>query len=95
MSNQEQDIIEFIDLINYTLSEEFSKKWSNKYSIKFIEIFKLRLLKSLKEQKPIKINTLYNIYKLNYHYSNEQIINFFNSIDIDLYRPLITGDLKK
>lgn len=87
----EQELIDFIDLINYTLSNKFTEKWEYKFNAKFIEIFKLRLLKAFTESKPIKLKTLYNIYFTKHKYSKEQIINFFESIDIELYSPLIRG----
>ena len=88
------DIVDFIDLINHTLSNEFVEIWRYKYSEKFIKHFQLKLLNSLSNQKPLKITSLYSYLTKKCKYSPAQVDNFFISIDIDIYRPLITGKLK-
>lgn len=88
------DIVDFIDLINHTLSNEFVEIWRHKYSEKFIKHFQLKLLNSLSNQKPLKITSLYSYLTKKCKYSPAQVDNFFTSIDIDIYRPLITGKLK-
>lgn len=88
------DIVDFIDLINDTLSSQFVERWRHKYSEKFIKHFQLKLLESLTKQKPLKINILYTYLTKKCKYSPEQVTNFFDSIDINLYRPFITGRLK-
>lgn len=92
-NNLDIDIVDFIDLINHTLSNEFIEIWRYKYSEKFVKHFQLKLLQSLSNQKPLKITSLYSYLTKKCKYSPEQVSNFFNSIDIDIYRPLITGDL--
>jgi len=89
----EQEMYDFLELINFTLSDKFTTKWEYKYNAKFIEIFKFRILKALHENKPIKLKNLYNIYYVKHKYSKEQILNFFKSIEIDLYFPLVIGDI--
>jgi hypothetical protein len=88
------DIIDFLDLINETLSYSFIEKWRHKYSEKFIKHFQLKILDAMNKQKPIKISILYNYLTKKCKYSGEQVINFFESIDIDIYRPFIYGKLK-
>ncbi len=92
-NNLDIDIVDFIDLINHTLSNEFIEIWRYKYSEKFVKHFQLKLLQSLSNQKPMKITSLYSYLTKKCKYSPEQVSNFFNSIDIDIYRPLITGYL--
>lgn len=87
------DIVDFIDLINDTLSSEFVERWKHKYSERFIKHFQLKLLDSLNKQKPLKINILYTYLTKKCKYAPEQVLNFFDSVDIDLYRPFITGRL--
>ena len=89
------DIIDFLDLINDTLSIGFVNRWRHKYSEKFIKHFQLKILDSLNKQKPIKIEMLFNYLTKKCKYSPEQVINFFNTIDIEIYRPFIFGTLKK
>ena len=88
------EIIDFIDLINHTLSSDFIELWRYKYSEKFIKHFQVKLLQALSNQKPLKITSLYSYLTKKCKYSNEQVENFFVSINIDLYRPLISGNLK-
>ena len=94
-NNLDIEIIDFLDLINETLSYSFVEKWRHKYSEKFIKHFQLKLLDSLNKQKPIKIEMLFNYLTKKCKYSPEQVINFFNTIEIDIYRPFIFGTLKK
>jgi hypothetical protein len=91
MNDEISNIIDFLDLINYTLSSKFVNTWKYKFSEKFLKTFQINILKSLKTQKPLKLNTLTLILKKNNKYSDEQIKNFYESIDINLYRPLIQG----
>lgn len=89
------DIVDFIDLINHTLSNEFIEIWRFKYSEKFIKHFQVKLLHSLSNQKPLKLSSLYSYLTKKCKYSPIQVTNFFDSIDISIYRPMITGELKK
>lgn len=88
------DIIDFLDLINETLSYSFIEKWRHKYSEKFIKHFQLKILDAMNKQKPIKISILYNYLTKKCKYSSDQVMNFFDTIDIDIYRPFIYGKLK-
>tara|TARA_R100001530_G_C4201667_1_gene124961 strand:- start:120 stop:407 length:288 start_codon:yes stop_codon:yes gene_type:complete len=88
------EIIDFIDLINHTLSNSFIELWRYKYSEKFIKHFQIKILHSLSNQKPLKLKSLYVYLTKKCKYSEEQVDNFFDSINIDLYRPLITGKIK-
>ena len=94
-TNIDIDIIDFIDLLNITLSSEFVEKWRYKYSEKFIKHFQFRLLKSISNQKVLKIDTLYTFLNKKCRYCREQILNFFESVEIDNYKPLISGNLTK
>jgi len=93
--NLDIDIIDFLDLLNETLSSSFVEKWRYRYSEKFIKHFQLKLLQALNKQKPIKIEMLYNYLTKKCKYSDEQVLNFFNTIEIDIYSPFIYGRLKK
>ena len=93
--NLDIDIIDFLDLLNETLSSTFVEKWRYKYSEKFIKHFQLKLLQALNKQKPIKIEMLYNYLTKKCKYSDDQVRHFFNAIEIDIYSPFIYGRLKK
>ena len=47
----------------------------------------------MNKQKPIKLSILYNYLTKKCKYSGEQVLNFFETIDIDIYRPFIYGNL--
>jgi hypothetical protein len=94
-TNLDIDIIDFLDLVNVTLSLSFIERWKYRYSEKFIKQFQLKLLQSLHKQKPIKLNTLYSYLTKKCSYSPEQVRNFFKAIEIDSYYPLVVGKLTK
>lgn len=93
MDDIDIEIVDFIDLINFTLSDEFIDKWKYRFSNKFIKEFQLKVIKSLKERKPIKIESLFRHLSYKCGYSPEQIKNFFEAIDVSIYHPLILGKL--
>ena len=94
-SNSDIEFIDFIDLINTTLSNEFVEKWRYRFSERFIKHFQIKLLNSLTKKKVLKIDTLYNYLTKKCKYSNEQVDNFFEAIDISIYSPIIQGVRKK
>ena len=90
--NTDIDLIDFMDLINFTLHKNFVEKWRYKYSEKFIKHFQVKILESLNKQKIIKLSSLYNYLTKKCRYSQEQVENFFVSIDILIYYPLVIND---
>ena len=94
-SNPDIDIIDFIDLLNHTLSKDFIELWRYKYSAKFLKHFQIKILQSLSNQKPLKIDTLFTYMTKKCKYAPEQVVNFFKSISIGSYYPFITGKLTK
>ena len=91
MSDIDIDIVDFIDLINFTLSEEFISRWRFRFSPKFLKEFQSKIIKSLKDRKPIKIDSLFRHLSKKCGYSSEQIKNFFEAVDIGIYHPLVLG----
>ena len=90
--NTDIDLVDFMDLINFTLHKDFVEKWRYKYSEKFIKHFQVKILESLNKQKIIKLSSLYNYLTKKCRYSQEQVENFFVSIDILIYYPLVIND---
>lgn len=88
-NNLEVNLIDFLDLINETLSSRFIDKWRYRFSEKFIKHFQIKVLHSLTTQKVIKLDSLFKYLTRKCKYSPDQVNHFFKSIDIDLYRPLI------
>lgn len=91
MTNFDTDIVDFIDLINFTLSDEFIDKWRYRFSSKFIKEFQSKIIKALKDRKPLKLDSLIKHLSKKCGYSIEQVKNFFEAIDIIIYHPLILG----
>lgn len=89
------ELIDLMDLLSYTSSNAFTEKWRYKFSEKFIKAFQLRFLKALSDRKPLKKDTLYLYLRKKCGYSKEQILEFFESIDIEIYNPIIRGILTK
>lgn len=94
-TNLDIDIYDLMDLMNETLSNRFVERWRHKYSEKFIKHFQMRILNSFSKTKPIKIEMLFNYLTKKCKYSPEQVHNFFDSIEIDLYQPFIYGSLSR
>ena len=94
-NNIDIEFIDFIDLINTTLSNDFINKWRFRFSERFIKHFQIKILSSLNKRKVLKIDTLFNYLTKKCKYSPEQVTNFFDAIDISIYRPFIQGSLKK
>ncbi len=88
MTNFDIDIVDFIDLINFTLSDDFIDKWRYRFSTKFIKEFQSKIIKSLKDRKPIKMESLTKHLSKKCGYSIEQVRNFFDAIEIGVYHPL-------
>jgi hypothetical protein len=87
--NIDENIVDFLDLINYTLSSKFEEKWRHRFSAAFIKLFQLKIIESMDSQKPLKRSTLYTYLTKRCKYSSDQVDNFFDAIEIDLYDPLI------
>tara|TARA_R110002020_G_scaffold9704_8_gene38016 strand:- start:1203 stop:1499 length:297 start_codon:yes stop_codon:yes gene_type:complete len=91
--NIDIEIIDFLDLINTTLSPDFIEKWKYRYSEKFVKLFQVKILDSMSSSKPIKIKNLYTYLTKKCKYSSEQVVDFFEQIDITIYYPLVQGKL--
>jgi len=86
-----QLLFEFTELLDFTLSNEFINRWKDKYSTKFIKLFQTRLIKCLSDRRCLKLSTLYTFLTVKCNYSREQVLNFFQSIDIEVYSPIVVG----
>jgi len=87
--NLDTEIIDFIDLIDDALSSAFTERWRHKYSERFIKLFQLKIISALSAQKPIKIDTLFNYLTKKGKYSPETVNNFFKTIDIEMFHPVV------
>ena len=83
-------LLEFYDLLEYTLSFKFRDKWKNLYSERMIKLFQLKILQSFKAGKPLKRSSLMNYMISKGKYRKEVVEDFFQMIDLELYRPFIS-----
>ena len=86
------NIIDFMDLIEYTLSEKFMSKWKPKYGSRFVNLFQLKFFEYFKDQKIIKRTTLTNFRVKKGKYKVDLVKEFFSDIDIDIYSPFVVID---
>jgi hypothetical protein len=89
MDTDTYEIIEFIDLLDYTFSNKFIEKWRYRYSIAFVKKFQYKLLKAVSEKKPVKKKSLYQYLVKKCKYSHQQVDDFFDAIEIEIYYPII------
>jgi hypothetical protein len=94
MSTLEEDLVETIDLLNFTFSSKFVDKWSFKYGKRLPSLYQLRLLKSLDTRKPLKLQTVYKFLVVDSGFNEEVIKSFLNDIDYGVYFPIIKGRLE-
>jgi hypothetical protein len=95
MANLEQDLIETIDLLNFTFSSDFVDKWSYKYGKRMPSLFQIRLLKCLDSRKPLKIETVNKFLTVDSGFNEEVVESFLKDIDYKIYRPIISGSLRQ
>ena len=95
MSDQRQEIHDLLEVINYYLSNNFKEKWRHRFSDRFITCFQTRVLKALKDNRPLKFDTLYMFLSKKSGYSKDQVLDFIEETDIELLRPFMTGSLTK
>ena len=87
-------LIDFIELIDFTLSNKFVERWKGKYSTKFLSHFQARIMKGLQDQRVLKLSTLFTHLTKTCGYDQEQVYNFLDSIEIDIYSPFVSGHLE-
>lgn len=85
----DNDLVDFFDHLDHVLSSEFILRWKFKYSSKFLKNFQIKLLQALDKNKPLKRSTLFNYLTKRCKYGEEQTLNFFRTIDLDLLYPLV------
>ena len=94
MDNLDIELIDLMDTIQYTLSNEFLNKWKMKYGERLIRLFQIKILDSLKNQKPLKLKGIFKFLVIDSGFKGEVVKNFFNDVDFEFYNPIISGGLK-
>jgi len=92
--DQDNELYEFLEQINYALSLAFKDKWRHRFSENFILLFQDKILGAFRTQKPIKKSSLVSFYIKKHKYSPEVVEDFLKCIDISLYHPLIYRERK-
>ena len=95
MNNIDTELIDLMELIEFTMSIDFLDKWKMKYGERIIRLFQIKILDSLKKQKPIKLDSIYKFLVLDSGFSRELVTNFLNDIDYELYSPIILDKIKE
>ena len=85
---------EFLEHINYSLSLKFKEKWRYRFSTHFIGIFQEKVLNSLTTQRPLKLSSLVSAYVKKHKYNIVEVQEFFRTISIEDYYPLVYADKK-
>jgi hypothetical protein len=93
MNNLDTELIDLMELIEFTMSIDFLNKWKMKYGERLIRLFQIKILDSLKKQKPLKISSLCKFLIIDSGFNNELIMNFLKDIDSDIYSPILLGKL--
>jgi hypothetical protein len=94
MSNLETDLIDLMDTLEFTISKNFLDKWKFKYGERIIRLFQIKILDSLKKQKPLKLKYLVKFLVVDSGFNVEVVKNFFEDIDFEIYYPIISGTLR-
>jgi hypothetical protein len=94
MDNLEIELIDLIDVIDFTISKEFITKWKMKYGERIIRLFQIKIIDSMKNQKPLKLKNLVKFLVIDSGFNYEVVENFLLDIDFDVYSPIITGSLQ-
>ncbi|MAC33037.1 MAG: hypothetical protein CME38_05460 [Haliea sp.] len=94
MNTLEEDLVEIIDLLNFTFSSDFTDKWSFKYGKRLPSLFQIKLLKSLDTRKPLKLKIVQKFLTVDSGFNKEVVESFLEDIDYEIYRPIISGSLK-
>lgn len=91
--NLDIELIDLMDTLNFTLSSKFNDTWEYKYSKKLIDHFKLKLLDNIQKKKVLKLSTLFNFLHKKCKYNEDEILNFFESIEVENLSPIISGKI--
>ena len=84
------ELLEFYDLMEYTLSFKFRDKWKDLYSERMVKLFQLKLLSNFKAGKVLKRSVLVNYLVSKGKYREDVVQDFLEMIDLELYRPFIS-----
>lgn len=95
MTNIETDLIDLMDTLEFTISKDFLNKWKFKYGERLIRLFQIKILDSLKKQKPLKLKNLTKFLVVDSGFNVEVVKNFYLDVEFDIYYPIITGSLKE
>lgn len=93
MVNFETELIDMMDLVDFTFSSDFVEKWGFKYGKRLPRLFQFRIMKSLSSHKFIKMTGIHKYLSTDSGFSSDIVNNFLNDIDYELYFPILVGSL--
>lgn len=94
MDNIDTELIDLMELIEFTMSIDFLNRWKMKYGERLIRLFQIKILDSLKKQRPLKLNSLCKFLIVDSGFNGEVVLNFLNDIDNEIYFPILTGKVQ-
>lgn len=83
------EIIDFMDLLDYTFDSRFINTWKSKYGSRLLKCFQLKLFEYFSNRKILRLQTLTNYLNKKCKYKVDVIEEFYNDIEISLYRPFV------
>lgn len=92
MSNIDIELIDLMDTLEFTISKDFIDKWKFKYGERLIRLFQVKLLDSLKKQKPLKIKYLTKFLVHDSGFNEDVVKDFYKDIEISNYSPIILAN---
>jgi len=87
--SEEMEILDLLDLLQFTFSNEFVEKWRHRYSTAFIEHFQQRLFLAMEDKKPVKRSSLTHYLVKKCKYNEDIVADFYDAIDIEIYYPVV------
>jgi hypothetical protein len=87
------ELIDLMDLLENTLSKTFIDKWMPKYGERIIRLFQVKILDSLKKQKPLKIESIFKFLSVDSGFNEDLVKDFLTDVEIELYYPIVIGKL--
>jgi len=93
MNNVDTDLIDLMDTLEFTISKNFLDKWKFKYGERLIRLFQIKILDSLKKQKPLKLKYIFKFLVVDSGFNVDVVKNFLKDIDFEIYYPIISGRL--
>ena len=94
MENLDAEIVDLIDLVDFTFSSTFVEKWSFKYGRRMSRLFQIKVMHSMDSRKVLKLSMLYKFLVVDSGFSPDVVKSFLLDVDYEIYSPIISGSLE-